>query len=154
MAYILVADDDELLRDVIEHHLHAAGHEVGAVGDGEQLVESVSARVPDAIVLDAMMPVRSGMETLFTLKEQAAKLNAVYTAQLKLRGDSRALEAAIDDATESAKKNGKTLDENTPKGRANAEALDRIAAAGLASAESMDKVDTSGKKGKALPVTW
>jgi phage-related minor tail protein len=50
---------------------------------------------------------------------------------LSLRGDQRAFEAAIDDASASVKENGKTLDITTAKGRANADALDQIASAGI-----------------------
>jgi hypothetical protein len=72
-------------------------------------------------------------------KTNADALNKVYLAQLKIRGDRRALEAAFDAATEAAKKNGKTLSENTPKGRANAQALDDIASAALAAKASMEE---------------
>lgn len=49
---------------------------------------------------------------------------------LKLSGDEIALEAAIDDATESIRENGRTLDINTAKGRANQTALNSIASSG------------------------
>ncbi len=73
------------------------------------------------------------------LETNAEKLHKVYTERLKLRGDKRALEAAIDSATAAFKKNGRTLDENTPKGRANAQALDDIASAGLAVGGNMNR---------------
>ncbi|RVQ69385.1 response regulator [Croceicoccus ponticola] len=68
MAYILVADDDDVLAEIVRQRLTAVGHEVTAVEDGEQLLEQVRYRMPDAILLDAMMPVRSGIETLIALK--------------------------------------------------------------------------------------
>ncbi len=77
------------------------------------------------------------------LKENAKKLNDVYGARLKLRGDKRALEAAFNDATAAAKKNGKTLDENTPKGRANAAALDDIAQTALSVKAAMEEQGAS-----------
>lgn len=49
---------------------------------------------------------------------------------LKLSGDQIALEAAIDGATESISKNGRTLDINTAAGRANQTAINSIASAG------------------------
>ena len=72
------------------------------------------------------------------LQENIDKLNKQYDARLKLRGDKRSLEAAIDGATESIKKNGKTLDIHTEKGRANQESLDGIAEAGKAVGGNMD----------------
>ncbi|AKM09539.1 response regulator transcription factor [Croceicoccus naphthovorans] len=68
MSYILVADDDEILSEMVRHRLVTVGHEVHTVEDGEQCLEALQTRTPDAILLDAMMPVRSGMETLIALK--------------------------------------------------------------------------------------
>lgn len=68
MAYILVADDDEILAEMVRHRLSSVGHEVVTVEDGEQLLDQMRFRQPDAILLDAMMPVKSGMETLIALK--------------------------------------------------------------------------------------
>ena len=61
----------------------------------------------------------------------------VKTGQTALseRDALRAVEAAIDAASDAAKKNGKTLDDNTPKGRANADALDAIASSTLNAVE-------------------
>lgn len=84
--------------------------------------------------------------------EGAAESTAVYTdvlmenieAQreaagivLGLRDAENAAEAAIDNATESLKDNGKTLDVTTEKGRANRSALDDIAESGWDLIESM-----------------
>lgn len=64
-------------------------------------------------------------------------INGTYQAQLGLRGDKRAFEAAIDSAAESVKENGKTLDINTEKGLKNQEALDGVASAALGVVEGM-----------------
>ena len=64
---------------------------------------------------------------------------------LGLRGDTRSLEAAYDDATAAAKKNGRTLDDNTAAGRANQEALDRIATAALSVKSGMEEAGKSAK---------
>jgi len=68
MAYILVADDDEILVGMVRHRLTMAGHECVTVEDGEQLLQRMRYRLADAILLGAMMPVKDGMETLFALK--------------------------------------------------------------------------------------
>lgn len=73
----------------------------------------------------------------------ADSLSAVAKVQLGLRGDTRSLEAAYDDAAAAAKKNGRTLDENTAKGRANQEALDRIASSALQVKAGMEKAGKS-----------
>lgn len=78
-------------------------------------------------------------------KAAADALTEVYRNQLALRGDTRALEAAYDDATAAAKKNGRTLDENTAAGRANQDALDRIASAALSVKSGMEEAGKSTK---------
>lgn len=67
------------------------------------------------------------------LRQSINALNEVY---LQARGGVREMEAAIDAATESLKKNGHNLDENTEKGRANNQALDDLAAATMKAAEA------------------
>ncbi|KES07321.1 hypothetical protein BU52_09955 [Streptomyces toyocaensis] len=65
----------------------------------------------------------------------AQSINALSNAALVARGGIRGMEAAIDEADEAFKKNGRTLDENTEKGRANNAALDQLAAATIQAAE-------------------
>jgi len=71
-------------------------------------------------------------------KEQADALEGVIEGMTKLgrttlsaRDVERNYQESVDNATESVKKNGKTLDANTAKGRANQSALDGIANATL-----------------------
>lgn len=75
----------------------------------------------------------------------AQSINALSNAYLMARGGIRGMEAAIDAAAESFKKNGKTLDENTEKGRANGQALDDIAASTMKAAEAARENGSSWK---------
>lgn len=68
MSRILIADDDPLLRALLQHRLGADGHTVIALEDGGDVLRSVAALKPDLIVLDAMMPVVDGFEILRRLK--------------------------------------------------------------------------------------
>ncbi|GGA00101.1 two-component system response regulator [Blastomonas marina] len=68
MAYILAADDDEMLGEVIRRRLSESGHYVAMCGDGAELLARLSEGLPDLILLDQVMPGRSGMEVLITLK--------------------------------------------------------------------------------------
>ena len=65
---VLVADDDELLRTLMEHKLTAAGYEVVTATDGSEALALAAREHPDVIVLDAMMPQRDGFEVLRALK--------------------------------------------------------------------------------------
>ncbi|MDY6923147.1 MAG: response regulator [Pseudomonadota bacterium] len=68
MARILIADDDPLLRTLLQHKLAAANHQVVAAEHGGEVLDLVRDHAPDLIVLDAMMPVMDGFEVLRRLK--------------------------------------------------------------------------------------
>jgi len=77
---VLIADDDPLLRQILEHKLSNSGYRVIAVEDGRAALDA-AARQPSIIVLDAMMPVMDGFETLRRLKADEA-LRAIPVVML------------------------------------------------------------------------
>lgn len=68
MARILIADDDSLLRALLQHKLTAEDHQVVTAEHGGEVAALVEAHAPDVVVLDAMMPVMDGFEVLRRLK--------------------------------------------------------------------------------------
>jgi DNA-binding response OmpR family regulator len=68
-THVLIADDDPLLRAILEHKLAAAGYAVNSVEDGQAAVDAAEATRPQFVVLDAMMPVMDGFEALRRMKE-------------------------------------------------------------------------------------
>ena len=68
MARILIADDDPLLRALLQHKLAAEGHQIVAAEHGGEVLDMIRDHAPDLIVLDAMMPVMDGFEVLRRLK--------------------------------------------------------------------------------------
>lgn len=68
-ATVLVADDDPLLRAILEHSLSSAGFVVRSVEDGRAALDEAARERPDILVLDAMMPVMDGFEALRRLKD-------------------------------------------------------------------------------------
>lgn len=68
MARILIVDDDDLLRALLQYRLCADGHDVLSLEDGSRVLSTVQNCRPDLIVLDAMMPVMDGFEILRRLK--------------------------------------------------------------------------------------
>jgi signal transduction histidine kinase/ActR/RegA family two-component response regulator len=57
---VLVADDEELVRDVLRRVLEGAGYRVTAVADGLAAVETATREPFDLVILDAVMPGASG----------------------------------------------------------------------------------------------
>jgi DNA-binding response OmpR family regulator len=67
--YILIADDDPLLRAILEHKLEGAGYAVKSVEDGRAALDAAAEAAPAVVVLDAMMPVMDGFEALRRFKQ-------------------------------------------------------------------------------------
>ena len=61
-AYILFAEDDETLRDGLQAALESEGYETVACADGAEALEALARRRPDLLLLDVMMPRKSGFE--------------------------------------------------------------------------------------------
>jgi DNA-binding response OmpR family regulator len=70
--HILVCDDDELLVDLLTYRLSARGYRITAARDGGEALERLAEEKPDAVVLDAMMPVVDGFEVLRRIRENTA----------------------------------------------------------------------------------
>ena len=68
MARIVIAEDDKDLRELCEMSLKQQGHEVDGVGDGYEVLHLVRKKAPDLLVLDLMLPSRSGVELINTLR--------------------------------------------------------------------------------------
>lgn len=58
---VLVVDDDPALRELLSDYLTANGMVVEAVGDGAAMRRALTAGIPDAIVLDLMLPGEDGL---------------------------------------------------------------------------------------------
>ncbi len=72
---ILVVEDEEVLAKVLEEKFQKSGHDVAIAYDGEAAVSMATSFVPDAIVLDLLLPKRSGFEVLAILKaDQVLKM--------------------------------------------------------------------------------
>lgn len=76
---VLVADDDPMTRQVLATVLDLEEFEVVLAEDGDQALELLRGELPDAVVLDHMMPGKSGMEVIALLRadEATAKLPIV-----------------------------------------------------------------------------
>ena len=72
MSAVLLADDDEDIRDLVAFKLVSGGHAVTAVDDGLTALSTARDRPPDVVVLDVMMPGLSGIEVCRALRAEPA----------------------------------------------------------------------------------
>ena len=72
MARVLLAEDDQSMREFLSRALERSGHEVTAVPDGLSALNAVSERGYDLLIADIVMPGIDGIE----VSRQANKVNA------------------------------------------------------------------------------
>ena len=65
---VLVVDDDKEIVDVLSSVLTERGAQVSVAVDGEEAVDMAQDLEPDLVILDAMLPKRSGFLVLEKLK--------------------------------------------------------------------------------------
>jgi CheY-like chemotaxis protein len=69
MARVLVADDSETILLLMRTRLELAGYEVETAADGQEVTERLDqGLLPDLLLLDAMMPRKSGIDALRELR--------------------------------------------------------------------------------------
>lgn len=68
---ILIADDEPNIVAAVEFLLQRNGYEVHVARNGEEALKLVEDCNPDLVLLDVMMPVRSGYEVCARIRERA-----------------------------------------------------------------------------------
>ncbi|MSP91986.1 MAG: response regulator transcription factor [Myxococcales bacterium] len=85
MTTVLIVEDQPDLRDLVVHHIEAAGWTVVACGMGHEAVQLARQRQPDLVVLDVMLPDMSGIEVCRRLRAEVATSD-VAVIMLTARG--------------------------------------------------------------------
>ncbi|MDF2572806.1 MAG: srrA 4, partial [Sporomusa sp.] len=71
MVKILIADDEQDIRDIVTWYLSREGFEVFAAADGHAAVDIETTYLPDLLILDVMMPGLSGWEVAKAVQRNA-----------------------------------------------------------------------------------
>jgi DNA-binding response OmpR family regulator len=69
---VLIADDEPNIVISLEFLLQQSGYEVGIARDGEEALAQMIAFQPDLVLLDIMLPLRSGFEVCQKIRENSA----------------------------------------------------------------------------------
>jgi CheY-like chemotaxis protein len=87
-VYVLVADDETDLRETLRMLLEGEGYIVSEAADGQQALDAIRASAASMVVLlDVLMPLRSGVEVLSDVMVDPAL--AARHAYLLFTADSR-----------------------------------------------------------------
>jgi len=91
MARVLVADDSETILLLMRTRLELAGYEVQTACDGQEVTELVAGTgPPDLLLLDAMMPRKSGIDALRELRASGVETPALIVSAHQDPGDADA----------------------------------------------------------------
>jgi CheY-like chemotaxis protein len=97
---VLIADDNEPNRELLEVYLSDVDCEIEHAADGQETLAKVKSFRPDLILLDVMMPKLSGFEVCQKLKADpvSRKIMILMVTALNEAGDiERAVQAGTDD---------------------------------------------------------
>ena len=86
---ILVADDEEIMREILESLLTREGCRVTLVASGEDAVERATGQSFDVAIVDFMMPGMNGIETLKRLKQIDDDLPVIIITAFGTSGNTR-----------------------------------------------------------------
>jgi DNA-binding response OmpR family regulator len=87
MTKLLIADDSETILLLMRTRLEMEGYEVETAADGQEVMDAFHAAAPDLLLLDAMMPRKSGLEALRELREEGVDTPALIVSAHQNPGD-------------------------------------------------------------------
>jgi len=94
MKKILIIEDDQFLRDLIEHKLIRTGYQVLNTNDGAEGLKMINEEKPALVLLDILLPSMSGWEILEKIKADPA-INKIPVLILTNLGEKEDLERGL-----------------------------------------------------------
>ena len=92
---VMLVEDEANILEVVRFLLSRKGWEVFGHGNGANAIEEIARRAPDVIVLDVMLPGKSGLEILRDLRARA-DLEEIPVLMLTAKGLERDRDIALD----------------------------------------------------------
>ncbi len=95
---ILVVDDEPAVRDAVDRALRLEGYRTETARDGQEALDALAERPPDAVVLDVLMPGIDGIEVCRRLRRAGDRTPVlVLTARDGIADRVKGLDAGADD---------------------------------------------------------
>jgi two-component system alkaline phosphatase synthesis response regulator PhoP len=97
---VLIADDEPDIRELLRYNLAAEGYEVWEAKNGEEALDLAKKINPDLVLLDVMMPKKTGTEVCMLLRSQDQFRNTLIVMLTALSDDGsviKGLETGADD---------------------------------------------------------
>jgi DNA-binding response OmpR family regulator len=100
MPFVIIADDDALVVEIVRASLEARGHIVGGLSDGKPVSTIVELKRPDVVILDCTMEQVSGIVALRQIRASATAFATpvlMLTARCGTADEEIAWQAGADD---------------------------------------------------------
>ncbi|MGA1343482.1 MAG: phosphate regulon transcriptional regulator PhoB [Hyphomonas sp.] len=98
--YVLIAEDEKAVAELLLYNLRKEDYDVGVAGDGEETLIMIDERAPDLLLLDWMLPKVSGIEICRRVRSGGVNPN-LPIIMLTARGEEsdriRGLDTGADD---------------------------------------------------------
>lgn len=97
---ILIADDEPDILEILQFNLSAEGYEIITAKNGDEAIEKAKRTQPDLVILDIMMPGKTGLEVCNILRTMPAfkdTLIIFLTAMSDENTEIKGLETGADD---------------------------------------------------------
>jgi DNA-binding response OmpR family regulator len=96
---VLLTDDDPEVTRITDAHVRAGGYRTQLAFDGEAALQAIREQRPDAVVLDLMLPKRTGFDVLAELRQMPAPRPSVLVLSARGREEdvTRAFALGADD---------------------------------------------------------
>ncbi len=91
---VLLIEDEQNIIEAVKFILLRDGWEVNTHSNGHDAIEAVRHRAPDLVILDVMLPGKSGFDILSEIRSDQA-LNGLPVLMLSARGQARDMEMAV-----------------------------------------------------------
>ncbi len=93
MASIILAEDDQSMREFLARALRRAGHEVDSVADGLEALDAMGDQAYDLLLADVVMPGLDGIELARRASKKQPQLRVMFitgfaAVALKARDES------------------------------------------------------------------
>jgi two-component system, OmpR family, alkaline phosphatase synthesis response regulator PhoP len=92
---ILIVDDEEDIRTILEYNLLKEGYSIHVASNGKMALEKAEKNIPDLVLLDVMMPEMDGMEVCEALRKNP-KFNNTLICFLTARNEDYSQVAGFD----------------------------------------------------------
>ena len=95
-AKILIVDDDDSIRSLLQQELGDAGYDVDQASNGKEALARVRANRPNLIILDIMMPEMNGFDTAAVLKNDPETMDIPIIVLSVVQDKARGFRIGID----------------------------------------------------------